>query len=141
MWQEEYTIETKATKEKIWFLLEDVKNWNKWSVDIEYSYINGKFENGANGSYKKSNDLKPYFIFFEIRDCKLCESFMRRTKLLFCYMDIGYKLIDDNNKLKIIYSIKMSGPLTFFYRKTLGSIASKQLQFSIKKLIILAEKE
>jgi uncharacterized membrane protein len=30
MWKKEVTIETNATKERIWELWSDVENWKKW---------------------------------------------------------------------------------------------------------------
>jgi hypothetical protein len=140
MWQEEYSEETNFSTEKIWSLWADVQNWNKWNTGIEYSNLNGNFENGTYGSFKTSNGVKTIFLFFELRNCIKNKSFIAKIKLLFCIIDFGYELIEENNKLKIKHYIKIYGPLTFYYKKTIGYSSTKYLQSSVKRLMNLAEK-
>ena len=96
--------------------MEDVKNWNKWNVGIEYSYLNGKFENGTNGSLKTSLGKESLFCF-ELLNCEINKSFITRIKLIFCIMDIEYEIIENNDKIK--YFIRMNGLLTSYYKKIL----------------------
>ena len=140
MWQEEYVIETNIKKEKIWNLWEDVDNWNKWNADISYSNINGKFENGTNGSYKTFDGLEPVFFFFELQKCVTNKSFICRIKLALCIMDFGYEIIEAEKTIKIKHYIKICGPLMFYYRKKFGNNSAKRLQLSVNNLIKLAEK-
>jgi hypothetical protein len=140
MWQEEFVMETNSKKENIWALWTDVKNWNKWDASVEYSYLNGIFQNGTNGSFKSSNKQKPFYVFYKLINCIPEKSFTRRTKLFLCTMDVGHELIDEDNKLKIKSYIRIHGPLTFFYKDGVGKDMWKKLPKSAKKAAELAEK-
>jgi len=133
MWQDEFTLEINEKKEVIWSFWEDVRNWNKWYTGIEYSYLNGNFDNGTNGSCKISHGNKSMFLLFKLINCDLYKSFIIRIKLLLCNMDIGYEIIENNDKLKIKHSIKMNGPLALYHKKNTGIITFKSLQLSQKK--------
>ena len=139
MWEKEYKIETSAETGRIWSLLEDVKNWNKWNVDIEYSFLNGNFENGTYGSYKTTKGLNSIFILFELKNCVTNRSVTCRIKLFLGIMDIGYEIINENNAQKVQHFIKIYGPLTFYYKNKFGINILKRLQLSVKKLVNLAK--
>jgi hypothetical protein len=138
MWCEEFIMETKATKEKIWSLWSDVKNWSKWNIGIEYAHINGNFENGTWCSLKVLNFSGPFFIVFVLKDCIPNKSFIGRYKLSLCTIDFGYKLIEEENKLNIKHDIKMYGPLTFIYKNRIGKTLAKNIPNSVKKLVSMA---
>jgi hypothetical protein len=42
MWTKKVTIKTNASREQIWNLWSDVKNWNKWDNEVEYSDMDGQ---------------------------------------------------------------------------------------------------
>ncbi|MDR2172522.1 MAG: hypothetical protein LBP59_20470 [Planctomycetaceae bacterium] len=136
MWMEEFIMETKATKEKIWSLWIDVKNWNKWDDSVEYSSLNGNFENGTKGILKTLNGPKSSFI---IIDCVENKSFTSRSKLPLCTMDFVHELVDENNVLKINHCIKIYGALEFIFKNIIGKNAAKNIQIAVKKLVTLAE--
>ena len=58
MWTNEYSMEIKASEVSIWKLLTDVENWKKWVIGVEYSTINGNFENGTFGTTANANGQK-----------------------------------------------------------------------------------
>ena len=140
MWQQEFETETNSTKEKIWDLWSDVTNWNKWNAAVEYSYINGNFQNGINGTFKLADGAESYFLFYKLIDCIPNKSFTKRIKLAFCIIDIGYKLCEENSKLKINHFIKIYGLLSFIHKKTIGICMTKKMPVTVKKLVELAEK-
>ena len=138
MWLAESSKKTHLKKESIWSLWEDVENWRKWNFVIEYSYLNGIFKNGTYGSFKTADGPEAVFKTFEIRNCVRNKSFMGRVKLYFCIMDIGHEMQEEDDKLNIRHYIKLQGPLTFHYTKTLGIKMSYKLDNSVEKLIELA---
>jgi hypothetical protein len=54
-------------------------------------------------------------------------------------MDIGYELIDENNILKIKHYIKIYGPLTFKYKRTIGKKMANEMIKTVKNLIKMTE--
>jgi hypothetical protein len=141
MWQKECTLETGAGREEVWSLWKDVKNWKEWNVSVIYSHLNGDFRSGTSGSFKMFTGLAPIFLFFELLECVLNRSFVCRIKLLLCTVDLGHELIEEGSILKIKQYVKLHGPLSFYYKKKLGSNFSKDLRRSIHNLKSLAEKE
>jgi hypothetical protein len=139
MWQEESVMEINSKKEKIWPLWTDVKNWNKWNVGVEYSYLNGYFENGVNGSFKTFIGSKPLFLFFVLKNCIFDKSFTMEIKLALCNMDIGYELMEEENRVKIKHYIKIRGPLTFIHKKNIGGKIWERMPKSIERLAEMAK--
>ena len=140
MWHEEFSLEIDTTKEKVWSLWADVKNWNKWNIAVEYSNLNGIFKNGTHGSIKTSDGSEALFLYFELKNCVKNKSFIERVKLPLGVIDFGYELTDEGQKLRIKHNIKIYGPLAFYYMKKIGYYAAKCLQPSVKKLAGMAGK-
>ena len=140
MWREEYSLEIDTTKEIIWSLWADVRNWNKWNIGVEYSNLNGNFKNGTYGSVKTSNWSKALFLSFELKNCIENKSFIKRIKLPLCVIDFGHELIDEDQKLTLKHYIKIYGPLAFYYKKKIGYYAARCLPLSVKKLVNLVRK-
>jgi hypothetical protein len=139
MWQEETVLEINSKKGEIWSLWTDVKNWNKWIVGVEYSYLNGYFENGANGSLKTFIGSNSLFLFFVLKNCIFNKSFIMEIKLTLCSMNIGYELIEEENRVKIKHYIKIRGPLTFIHKKHIGREIWERMPKSIKRLAEMAK--
>ena len=137
MWMEEFALETKAAKEKIWSLWTDVKNWNKWDDSVEYASLNGNFENGTRGALKTLNGPRSAFV---LTDCVENKSFTSRSKLPLCTMDFIHELAEENNGIKVRHRIKIYGPLEFVFKNVIGKNAAKNMPIAVKKLIDSAEK-
>jgi hypothetical protein len=136
MFFEEFIFETNSPKDRIWSSWIDVNNWNKWDAGIEYSHLNGHFENGTYGSFKTSDGgAKALYLSFEIKNCIHNKSFTGRIKLTLCTIDLGYELIEEDTKLKTKYYIKIYGLLTFVYKRIIENSILVKLPMRIKKII------
>ena len=47
-----HTVETTASPQTIWDIWQDVKNWPTWDHGIEFSTLEGPFQNGTRGTLK-----------------------------------------------------------------------------------------
>jgi hypothetical protein len=131
MWQVAYTAEAKSSAEKIWSLWSDVENWNAWDDSVEYSSINGKFENGTQGIVKNLNGPKSVFTLL---NCVQNKSFTTRANLPLCTMDFVHELVEENGTLKVRHGIKIWGTLAFIFKNVVGKKAAKDLPNSVEKL-------
>jgi hypothetical protein len=131
MWQVECTKETKSSAKNIWSLWADVENWKTWDDSVEYSSINGKFENGTQGVIK---NLKGPKSVFTLLSCVQNKSFTTRAKLPLCTMDFVHELIEENSTLKVRHSIKIFGPLAFIFKNVVGKKAAKDLPNAVEKI-------
>ena len=66
MWTKKVTIKSNASREQIWNLWSDVKNWNKWDNEVEYSDLNGQFEIGTFGILKPIKGPKSKFKLISV---------------------------------------------------------------------------
>lgn len=136
MWTSEFSMEIEASPEKIWQLWTDVASWKKWDASVEYSKIDGKFENETFGLLKAVNGPKSKFC---LKDVVLNKSFTSHSKLPLCTMDFVHELENENNIVKIKHCIKITGPLTFIFKNVIGKNAAKGLPIAVKKLVEMAK--
>ena len=129
-------METKASAKKIWLLWTDVENWNKWDVSVEYSKINGTFDNGVSGTLKTVNGPKSKFC---LKNIVVDKSFTSQLKLPLCTVDFVHELVNENSVLKIKHSIKIYGALTCIFKNVIGKNAAKDLPAAVKNLADMAE--
>jgi hypothetical protein len=138
MWIKEFSMECKASKEKIWSIWIDVENWKRWDDSVEYSRLNGDFSNGTQGYIKTLNGPKSSF---NLIDCIENRSFTSRSKLPLCTMDFVHEIVEENNTLKIKHSIKIYGLLEFVFKNVIGVNAAKSIPIAVKKLIELSKEQ
>jgi hypothetical protein len=127
-------METDVPEDKIWRLWTDVGNWKKWDGGVEYSSIDGKFENGVFGTLKSVNGPKSTF---RLEDVVVNRSFTSRSKLPLCTMDFVHELEKDGNGVKIRHGIRIYGLLTFVFKRVIGKNAAKGLPAAVKRLVDL----
>jgi hypothetical protein len=137
MWITEFSAECKASEAKIWQVLTDVENWKEWIGGIEYSTINGSFENGTLITIK---NIKAPKATNTLKDVVVNKAFTLQSKLPLCTMDGLHEIIKENNVLKIRLRIKIYGALSFIFRSIFGKKLIKSLPIATRKLVELAEK-
>jgi hypothetical protein len=137
MWITEFTEECKAPENKIWQILTDVENWKEWIGSIEYSTIQGSFENGTLITIK---NIKAPKATNTLKDVFVNKAFTLQSKLPLCTMDCTHEIVKDGDVLKIRLGVKMYGALSFIFRSIFGKKLANSLPIATKKLVELAEK-
>jgi len=132
MWQYEEKVKTKLSKEKVWELWRDVKNWNKWDIDVKHSEIFSEFISGGNGVIQPMSGPK---IKFVITDCKKLKSFTTVSYIPFCKIYFIHNMIEINGELEISHKVEIKGPLTFFFSRVIGNQIKKTLGKSMINLV------
>lgn len=138
MWKTEVTKSSKATKEQIWSVWTDVKNWNIWDKEVESSSIFGAFEVGTFGQLKAKNGPKSKF---EIIESTKNRSFTNRTKLPLCILDFIHEMKESDDSILITHRIEIKGALSFFFSRIIGKQQAKSLPDAVESLIKLVEDE
>ena len=137
MWITGFSAECKASEVKIWQILTDVENWKEWIGSIEYSTIDGSFENGTLITIK---NIKAPKATNTLKDVVVNKAFTLQSKLPLCMMDCTHEILEEDDVLKIRLGVKMYGALSFIFRSIFGKNLTKSLPIAIKKLVELAEK-
>ena len=137
MWTTEFSMESQASEAQIWQVLTDVENWKEWIGSIEYSIIDGSFENGTLITIK---NIKAPKATNALKDIVVNKSFTLQSKLPLCTMDCTHEIVKENDVLQIRLGIKMYGALSFIFRSIFGKKLTKSLPIATKKLVEIAEK-
>ncbi|WP_166965418.1 SRPBCC family protein [Yeosuana marina] len=137
MWSKKVTIKTNASREQIWNLWSDVKNWNKWDNEVEYSDMNGQFETGTFGILKPIKGPKSKFKLISVD--KLNE-FTSRSFLPLTKMDFIHEMNEKNSELFITHGVEIKGLLTFLFSKVIGKKLIRELPKAMENLSKMAEK-
>ena len=133
----EFSMETKASEANIWQLFTDVENWKEWIDGIEYSTIDGNFEDGTLVTIK---NIKKPKSSSPLKDVVVNKSFTLQSKLPLCTMDSTHEIVKENDVLIIRLGVKMYGALSFIFSSIFGKKLTKSLPIATKKLVELAEK-
>ena len=115
MWTQSHTLVTKeATKEQLWKLFANVNQWHTWDEGIEYAKMEGAFKKGNHFLLKPKGGPKVKIQLIEtIENRKFVD--MTRFPLAKMYGEHTFEDIADG--LKITTTMKVEGPLGFFWRK------------------------
>ena len=137
MWITEFSVECKASEAKIWQVLTDVENWKDWIGGIEYSTIQGIFENGTLITIK---NIKAPTSTNTLKDVVVNKAFTLQSKMPLCTMDCTHEIVQKNDVIKIKLGVKMYGALSFIFRSIFGKKLANSLPIATRKLVELAEK-
>jgi hypothetical protein len=118
MWCKSYSTVTKeATKEQMWKLISDVNNWSTWDESVAFAKLQGKFEQGNHFILQPKGGPKLKIGIVEtVRNSKFVD--FTRFPLAKMY---GEHIFEDTEAgLKITTTMKIKGPLGFFWRKAVA---------------------
>ncbi len=136
MWSKKVTIKTDASKEQIWNLWSDVKNWNKWDEEIKFSHLDGDFEVGTLGVLKPTKGPKSKFKIYSTNKPNEFTAifYLPLTKAYFTH-----ELIEKDGQLYISHGIEMKGVLSFLFSRLIGENLIKNLPTAMEKLSQMAK--
>lgn len=137
MWNKKVTIKTKTTREQIWKLWSDVKNWNAWDNEVDYSELNGKFEVGAIGILKPTKGPKSKFKLIKVDKFN---KFTSRSFLPLTKMDFIHEMNEKDGELFITHGVEIKGILTFLFSRVIGKKIIRELPQALKNLSKMAKK-
>jgi hypothetical protein len=136
MWTTEASGTTTASKEKIWKLYQDTATWPTWDHEVQNIKLFGAFETGTKGIIKPKGGPKAKF---EMIECTPQKSFTDRSFLPLCKMDFIHTIQQTDKGLLVTHKVIMTGLLTFFFSKVIGSKIKAGLPTTVQNLIKLAE--
>ncbi|MCL2682179.1 MAG: hypothetical protein FWE63_01680 [Bacteroidales bacterium] len=134
----EFSLETKASEAKIWQIFTDVENWKEWIDGIEYSTIDGDFEDGALVTIKNINKPKSSS---PLKDVVVNKAFTLHCKMPMSKVDFIHEIVKDNDVVKIRLAVEAFGTLAFLIKAIFRKSVAKSLPIVAKKLGELAEND
>lgn len=131
-----HSVETTASPEDIWQIWQDVKNWNTWDHGIEYSTINGPFEEGTTGTLKPKGGPLVHTKLICVEPFK---KFVDESKLFLAKIIVSHYLTKSADKMLVTHQIEMTGPLAFLFAHLIGRTMKKNLPQEMEAMVRKAE--
>ena len=133
----EFSMRIKASEAKIWQIFTDVENWKEWIDGIEYSTIDGNFEDGALVTIKNIN--KPESSS-PLKDVVVNKSFILQVKMPLSKIDFIHEIIQEGGVLQVRFAVEVFGAGAFLIKVIFKKSVAKSLPKVAKKVVELAEK-
>ncbi len=136
MWQSTHSVITnKVTKEQIWHVWSDITLRQQWDTDIEWATLEGPFANDSIIRFKVKGGPK---VKMCLVDCMPYSSFTDRTKFPGATMDGIHAVEETAEGLKLTTTFKITGPLSFLWRKLVGEKVAATIPEQTEMLIKVA---
>jgi len=132
----EFSVATKASEAKIWQIFTDVENWKGWIDEIEYSTLDGNFEDGTSVTIKNIN--KPRSSS-SLKNVVAGKAFTLQFKLPLSKADFIHEIVKDGDALKVRLAVEVSGALAFVFKVIFKKSVAKSLPVVTKRVVELAE--
>ena len=133
----EFSMECKASEAKIWQIYTDVENWKEWIDGVEYSTIDGNFEDGTLVTIK---NIKKPKSSSPLKNVVVNKSFVLQAKMPLSTVDFIHEIVKDKDVIKVRFAVEITGTLAFFFKAIFKKSVAKSLQSCSRKVIELAEK-
>lgn len=137
MWTTEVTRPTSCSKEQLWKLWTNVRQWNTWDRDIATAEVFGEFKTGTKGRIKPVDGPK---ISFTITECTPFTSFTNTSILPLCMIHFHHSIHETAQGNIVTHRVTITGLMAFFFTKILGPKLRAGLPIAIDRLIEQGEK-
>jgi hypothetical protein len=137
MWSKSYSQRVKGLSAgQVWTIWSDVNQWHSWQDDIEYAKLDGAFERGNTIRFKPKGGL-----VFKIKLTRVEPKsvFDDLTSFPLAKMYDSHELIEHGDELEIRTTIRISGPLSYIWRKLIAENVAEGMPEQTQKLIEKAQ--
>ena len=124
------TIKINAKPEKIWAVLTDIDNWNKWLTGVSKSTLNGKLEPDTTFDWK-TGGMK---IHSKLHTVEAFSNIGWTGKVYGINAIHNWTLKETNGSTEIIVSESMDGLLARLVKKSLNKTLEKDMLESLEQL-------
>jgi len=133
MWTRTYSKTVEGlTALQVWKTWTDVNQWHTWQDDVESAKLEGAFKKGGLIHFKPKGGPN---IRIELTEVQPCTLFVDLTRFPLARMYDSHELIEQGNRLEIRTTIRISGPLSFLWRKLVVNDIVKSLPAQTDSLI------
>ncbi len=135
-WSAQFSLPTSAPPQSIWNLWKDVAAWTRWDHEVEKCALDGAFAVGTRGTLKPKGGPTTRF---EIVELEALKRFTNRSLLPLCRLEFIHTLSTLGEQTVVEHRVQMNGPLTFLFRRLIGTSIEKGLPQTVFQLVAMAE--
>ena len=135
MWEFSHSVITQKTAEQIWRLYASPETWHTWDHEAEWAKLNGPFATGSTIIFKPKGAST---VATTIAHCDLYKRVTNATKLPLAMLVFDHTMEQTEAGLCVTHSIKISGPLSFIWKRVIGYKIATGLPSSMQNLVAAA---
>lgn len=136
MWTFSHTEQTTATPEQLWEYYASPSDWTLWDHGLTSVEFDGPMRAGAVGRLKPHGGPATKFTVTEVTPMR---SFTDTTRLPGARLDFSHTLEPFTRGTRVTHGLTITGPMTFFFRRVIGTPSARDLPQAIRRLVALAE--
>lgn len=122
MWKSYYETVTDVPADRLFKVITDINNWNKWEHGLDFAKIDGPAEKGKSFMLKPKGGPKVRMTIDESKPY----IFRDTAHLFLAKMRCTHEYIPSGDKTIIRFTIEIWGILGFFWRKIVGENQIKE---------------
>jgi hypothetical protein len=131
-----HSIKTKASRQDVWNIWIDAKNWHTWDNVTEHCSIDGALKEGAIGTWKPKEGPVLPMVVTRVEPLK---EFVTEFKLFLARVISYHYLTESAGKIVLTEQIEIKGPLAFWFAYHIGKGLKKSLPQEMEALVKKAE--
>ncbi|MDR0787815.1 MAG: SRPBCC family protein [Gemmatimonadota bacterium] len=113
MWQGRYETTTDVSADRLYRVITDVNNWNRWDAGIEFTKLEGEVRKGASFILKPKGGPNVKMSIEEIRPFQ----FVDIAHLFLTRMRTSHEYIQNGNQTTIRFKVEVRGVLGFLWKR------------------------
>jgi hypothetical protein len=130
-WTAKATSTSTATPAQVWAHWTDVENWHEWDHEVVSSSLKGPFEVGTSGALKSRGGPPVRFILTEVTPLV---GFSNVSRLPLATVEFHHTVSADGEGSRIEHRVVMRGPMTFFFKRVIGTKIERGLPQTVASL-------
>ena len=136
MWSRSYSVTVNDIKpEQIWAIWSDVNNRHLWDTDTEWAKIDGPFQVGSKITFRPMGGP---IVHMRISECIVNRVFTDCCQFFGATMYGVHEMEETPEGLRLTTTMKVTGPLSFLWRKLVVEKVVAELPEQTDALIKLA---
>ena len=131
-----FTQTAKATASDLWKLYQDVENWKNWDTEIEWSKLEGDFQEGSFGQLKAKGAP---VLKLEITKIVQGKQFECQSNVPFGKLVVDHNFEQKGDFVEFTHSVYFTGPLSGILDFALGRGFRKVLPDVLTNIKVILE--
>lgn len=130
-------VRVKLPPSEIWKIWSNFSEAPLWDTDVSHCELDGPFQPGTRGKCVLKNGLS---MPLKLEAVRLHESYRNTARLLWIDLEFDHQMHRlSAHETQVTHSAKISGPLSFLYRRLLRKMLTAAMTTALDNLRTLAE--
>jgi uncharacterized protein YndB with AHSA1/START domain len=139
MWDFEHSVETRASRERVWAVWTDISGWPSWNPGVARAELDGPLAEGAIGTIRAAGGPTSTLKVLEVEPDR---SFVTEASERFMRLRFEHELADaEDGQLRLTQRVRMTGLATPLMRRTVGARLERSIPEALAAMVERATAE